>query len=469
MICRRRNSRCLPGYLLCMQPRPEEPRQRDTQAERAQVKVLRRCHADAFTRHSVHSTEAGFIVSTASPLVLPEHETTALKQQVTDRLRVHRQKRARGAETQAMLPMEDLAATRRHSPVADSVAARFASSMSYREFLRQEAEAAMAQAAAIAEVARRNAEAVAFVQQDLLEELHQETAAGEMTVPHLVTSTPAVDPETAGDDQAPGGTSPSSQDVFDATLEEFALTDMAVPAEACVLALPVEPSVPLPANLIEFPRQLVAARRARPRLAEGPLRDEADAAPEQAQLRIFEVEANSVSTTPDQESILPEWHDIHLDASADAQAASERVDARSSTALPLYVAPVELRAMAAIVDGCCVVAALLLAVVVAAYASPVLPTGMFAAASAAGALGVFSVLYLVLFFTLDDATPGMRYARIGFCTFADENPTRASIRRRILALFLATLPLGLGLLWACMDEDGLGWHDRITRMYPRAY
>ena len=33
-------------------------------------------------------------------------------------------------------------------------------------------------------------------------------------------------------------------------------------------------ALPLPANLIEFPRELVAARKARPRLAEGPLREE---------------------------------------------------------------------------------------------------------------------------------------------------------------------------------------------------
>ena len=75
----------------------------------------------------------------------------------------------------------------------------------------------------------------------------------------------------------------------------------------------------------------------------------------------------------------------------------------------------------------------------------------------------------MLFFTLNEATPGMRYARIGFCTFSDSNPTRGSIRRRLFATVLAGLPVGLGLVWACLDEDGLGWHDRISRMYPRAY
>ena len=39
---------------------------------------------------------------------------------------------------------------------------------------------------------------------------------------------------------------------------------------------PIAPVQPLPAKLIEFPRELVAARKARPRLVEGPLREEYD-------------------------------------------------------------------------------------------------------------------------------------------------------------------------------------------------
>ncbi len=48
----------------------------------------------------------------------------------------------------------------------------------------------------------------------------------------------------------------------------------------------VSPAVSLPAKLIEFPRELIAARRSRPRLAEGPLLVEEEG----GWLRIFEVE-----------------------------------------------------------------------------------------------------------------------------------------------------------------------------------
>jgi len=82
---------------------------------------------------------------------------------------------------------------------------------------------------------------------------------------------------------------------------------------------------------------------------------------------------------------------------------------------------------------------------------------------------VLTLLYQGLFFTLSDATPGMRYARIALCTFSDENPSRSAMRRRILAMLLAAIPMGIGFLWACLDDDGLGWHDRMSRMYPRGY
>jgi hypothetical protein len=92
-----------------------------------------------------------------------------------------------------------------------------------------------------------------------------------------------------------------------------------------------------------------------------------------------------------------------------------------------------------------------------------------AAMSAFGIIVLLGMLYQYVFFTFSDATPGMRYARIGLCSFSDDNPTREAMRRRILALVLSTAPLGLGLLWSLLDDDRMGWHDRISRMYQRSY
>jgi hypothetical protein len=63
----------------------------------------------------------------------------------------------------------------------------------------------------------------------------------------------------------------------------------------------------------------------------------------------------------------------------------------------------------------------------------------------------------------------MLYARLGLCTFAETNPTRREVRRRLWATAIAVSPLGLGMLWMALDADRLGWHDRLSRMYPRAY
>lgn len=365
--------------------------------------------------------------------------------------------------------------------VASSVAARFAESVSYRDFLKEEAKAAVRQAEAAAEVALRNAAAVAAAQKQLLDEMQQwneqasapaqadpsaERAGLRQTAAppnHMHANSPATEPQPAT-----MLTVPSSMQAAIAAVPSFTEPLFSPEERFQVPAEPTEPAVPLPANLIEFPRQLVAARRARPRLAEGPLRDEADASPERAQLRIFEVEASSVLIEPTISTALPEWHTIRLDATESARVA-EQPDAQTSLALPVFTAPLSLRLMAAAVDGCCIVTAFLTAVAAAAYASPELPGGLYAAVATVGTLFVFGLLYYMLFFTLNDATPGMRYARIGLCTFSDDNPTRSSMRRRCFATLLAGMPLGLGLVWACMDEDGLGWHDRISRMYPREY
>jgi uncharacterized RDD family membrane protein YckC len=83
-----------------------------------------------------------------------------------------------------------------------------------------------------------------------------------------------------------------------------------------VASATVEPVQHLPANLIEFPRELVATRKARPRLAEGPFYD---ASRESPQLSIFEVDPALLappvylSDTPSGAVAPPEWASIELD------------------------------------------------------------------------------------------------------------------------------------------------------------
>ena len=451
-------------------------------------------------------------MSTASPLPLQPlplstvsaQEQHQLRQQVSARLQEHRRRRPQERE-QADLPGMDMAAVaRRPSRVADSVAARFAQSVSYRDFLEQEAESAIRQAEAAAEVARRSADAIAAAQMRLLDEIDQWNRTGEnlpaasaeaqstpdakaplLTIPsagtataptHAVSAAEAASSVVAASIKVTARVEPRPAAPVSELLAKYAAAVPMIETAVTVLPavepeLPREPTVALPTNLIEFPRQLVAARKARPRLAEGPLREDADAAPERAQLRIFEVEPDAFSSVPAAavDSTLPEWSNIRLGSWLEADTAAAQAEALANPVLPLYAAPVSQRMMALAVDVCCIGTAFLLAVAAAAYAVPELPEGRFALIAAAGTLLLFGVLYLSLFFTLSEATPGMRYARIALCTFGDENPTRSAMRRRLLAMVLSAVPVGLGFAWALLDDDRLGWHDRISRMYQRAY
>jgi len=72
----------------------------------------------------------------------------------------------------------------------------------------------------------------------------------------------------------------------------------------------------------------------------------------------------------------------------------------------------------------------------------------------------------VLFLTFAEATPGMRYARIAFCTFNDDNPTRAAIRRRIWPRFCCLSSWeSVSVAWL----DTMAWAGTIASpvMYQR--
>jgi uncharacterized RDD family membrane protein YckC len=305
-----------------------------------------------------------------------------------------------------------------------------------------------------------------------------------------------------------------------------------------VASATVEPVQHLPANLIEFPRELVATRKARPRLAEGPFYNPAQESP---QLNIFEVDPAALAApvylndTASGAIAPPEWASIELDhgpelaypehtypaqayahapealsGAVEAMPAAMPIDhglpaeiadraahgqhyadpmtatraetgqkpaqqqpsprAEAVVAVELLVAPLSDRLLASVVDGALVTLAFMAAavVVIASTAHP--PTGRIALMAAGCGLLFFGLLYQFLFLSYaEEGTPGMRYARIALCTFDDDNPAIEQMRMRIPALLLAALPAALGLFWALVDRDHLGWHDRLTRTYQRKY
>jgi uncharacterized RDD family membrane protein YckC len=452
----------------------------------------------------------------------PADLSSGWKQEVNRRVAAHRKSKPNFAADRELARETRSDPGSRAALAAARVAARYAKAPSYSEMLAGEARAAML----AAEAATRAARAAHAAAQSVLSSLEAAAAAE--------SATEAGQPETgfnaAG---AHGLMSPSTYEheaagTGDARVEPSAGADgqtyairwePELPVRRPAPAMPrgrqteslfeasdpfwpepgqaldreeefglIEPAQPIPGNLIEFPRELVATRRVRPRRVEGPLALSARS----AQMSIFEVDPGALEMAPEtvhaQEApvataawtgpewsgpectgpawIGPKWSGIELDAQPDLRMLPEAApEARSAPRLK--VASANRRALAAVVDGALASGGFLLLAMLVAGRAAALPSlhaleiGCVLVLIAAGAL------YETLFLSLSRATPGMWYAQMRLCTFEGQEPTRAQRHARLFALLLSVLPMGLGLAWAIFDEEHLAWHDRLSRTYLR--
>jgi uncharacterized RDD family membrane protein YckC len=155
--------------------------------------------------------------------------------------------------------------------------------------------------------------------------------------------------------------------------------------------------------------------------------------------------------------------------------------------LPSASASIARRALAALVDG------IVLGTALAAFAAifirlnpslyPALDLGlkpglnlvrgplltlarpMFAGPTLAAVTLLFWAAYEFLFVVYTGSTPGLRAARLRLAAFDGSPLNRRSRRWRVLASFLSASSAGLGYFWCFLDQDGLCWHDRITRTH----
>ena len=240
--------------------------------------------------------------------------------------------------------------------------------------------------------------------------------------------------------------------------------------ESCGLPVyeAVEAAQPIPANLIHYPREIVAPRRMRPRTEAS--HDDSEA----QQLSIFEVDPGTVSTEPMPATAVPaseptwigsSWQQIKLDEQP--QPLPDYYAIPAEDAPKLYQAPFSRRMMATLVDTALILALVCGIAFLAASRLDQLPgkhTSEFCALVAT--LGI-AALYEWFFLTFAKVTPGMRYAQLSLCTFDEEFPTREQIKGRMKAMLISVLPMGLGMLWSLFDEDQMSWHDRLSKTYLR--
>ncbi|MFZ0744929.1 MAG: RDD family protein [Terracidiphilus sp.] len=422
------------------------------------------------------------------------------KQEVNQRLAEHKSRKGLSVVTQPEHSEAQGAASSRAAQAAARVAARYAQAPSYSEMQAAEARAALRAAEAATRVALE-AQAAAQVALDNLETADDEQfsrdeesarrefannsveQAGEMSaLPPSFTATGAAtghavqirwDPDLPVRLSAP----PAQREREELELAEDNWRGTEAQPEdfgADQSIETVEPAQPIHANLIQFPREIVATRRLRPRIAGSEPGASIDP---YGQLSIFEVDPNSISTeapAPAAEAGLQapelsgaEWSGIELDA---LPATDSGIQAETAAAASrLHLAPFGLRLMAAVIDTALIIGFVCADAAMVASRMQHPPSIKAAELGAIIAILVTSALYHWLFLMLGRATPGMKYARVSLCTFDDENPSREQLRSRLRAMLLSVLPVGLGLAWAIFDDDHLSWHDRLSRTYLRSY
>jgi uncharacterized RDD family membrane protein YckC len=444
----------------------------------------------------------------------------------------------------------------RAAAAAARVAARYAKAPSYSEMLAREARAAVDAAKAAAKAAEDAQAAFQYVLDGLEAGTPAEPAWKLEPLPERKSESRAA-PAAAAPPHRKAPELPRGQ--LEPAVQEPAIQELAIEEPANAFSWELEAGIqqnepagwdvgfrsdslsisevdtdepgeivnPIYANLIEFPRPMVATRRARPRRAEGPLAEAATA----PQLSIFEVDTAAISIAPPPATVdasaPPEWMRTEWPAlspeenppSADSAAKSRSMDlalrplSRNFRALPpamnvedlplamdlaaqanlaarpgeelaadllldepvsqpapapaIEPAALSRRLLATVVDGALIAAAVVAAALLAArYASqlPGVRTLEFGTAIAMVATGL---AYYAGILTLTWATPGMWYAGIEIESFSGFRATRGQRCGRLMAMLLSVLPLGLGFVWALFDDEGLAWHDRLSKTYLR--
>jgi len=159
--------------------------------------------------------------------------------------------------------------------------------------------------------------------------------------------------------------------------------------------------------------------------------------------------------------LLPAFPDIHLDEEP-AENVLRAID------LPPQPAPLPQRILSGMIDS--IVVLLSEAVLIAVYTklAVALPPTQLAVPYALITCVSFWCLFQYLFLVYGCGTPGMRTVGVELCAFDGERATITARRNRAFAATLSALSLGLGFLWALVDEDTLGWHDRISETYLKS-
>lgn len=396
------------------------------------------------------------------------------KEEVNRRIEAHKNRRGISVVDESKPTEGEHSASSRAAAAAARVAARYAKAPSFSEMQAAEVRAALREAEAATRVALE-AQAAA---QLALDQFETRSANAEEAAP-TETRSADVRHENAYSGGESSGTSAREMQirwepdmpVRQAYREIRVAVAKPEPEDSFTETQDFEAveAQSIAANLIEFPREIVAPRRMRPRITEALVDSD-----EPQQLSIFEVDPDSVSTepmgtvaytAPEPTWIGSSWQQIELDDQPESRPDYYAIPA--DDAPRLYQAPFSRRMMATMVDTALILAVVLGIAFLIASRFDTLPGKHVTEALAGLAVLGIAALYEWFFLTFAKVTPGMRYAQLSLCTFEEEIPTAAQIKGRMKAMLISVLPMGLGMLWSIFDEDQMSWHDRLSKTYLR--
>jgi uncharacterized RDD family membrane protein YckC len=187
--------------------------------------------------------------------------------------------------------------------------------------------------------------------------------------------------------------------------------------------------------------------------------------------RIFEAGPDPVfqeSIAPSPAPVTPRPQQMELPCFDDIQLEEGHQRLSEDIEIVPQPAPLQYRAVATAIDlGLLVTGWIVFALTFREIAEDS-PTSRMALLSGVCVAGTLWLLYQYIFLVYGRGTLGMRMVELELTTFEGKRLTRRDRRYRALASLLSALSLGLGYAWALVDEDQLGWHDRITQTVERS-
>src|SRR5260370_23539625 len=163
---------------------------------------------------------------------------------------------------------------------------------------------------------------------------------------------------------------------------------------------------------------------------------------------------------PEQMELLSSFADIRLEPMEAYP--NEEMD------LPPQPAPLRRRISCGLVDCAIVLLALSIFAVSFAALGGVAPRTRYSLLCGLGIGAILWLLFQYLFLVYGRGTPGMRITHLELSGFDGKQASSFPPPRRPLATTLSGFSAGLGFAWALVDEDTLGWHDRISQTYLRS-